>query len=59
MSESTEVQPTVRSAAQQTVQPTARSAAQPAEEHPMWPWVVVAAVVAGVVIVLVNVLMTA
>ncbi|MFF8908283.1 hypothetical protein [Streptomyces olivaceoviridis] len=51
MSESTEVPTTVRSA----VQPTVRSA----EEHPMWPWVVVAAVVAGVVIVLVNVLMTA
>ncbi|CAM5708482.1 MULTISPECIES: hypothetical protein [Streptomyces] len=55
MSESAEVQPTIRSA----VQPTARSAAPPAEEHPMWPWVVVAAVVAGVVIALVNVLMTA
>ncbi|WP_181140653.1 hypothetical protein [Streptomyces sp. Ru62] len=47
MSESTEVQPPVR------------AAVQPAEEHAMWPWVVVAAVVAGVVIVLVNVLMTA
>ncbi|ALO91924.1 hypothetical protein SHL15_0731 [Streptomyces hygroscopicus subsp. limoneus] len=55
MSESTEVQPTVRSAAQ----PTVGSAVQPAEEHPMWPWVVVAAVVVGVVIALVNVLMTA
>ncbi len=32
---------------------------QPAEEHAMWPWVVVAAVAAGVVVVLVNVLLTA
>ncbi|MEV5174083.1 hypothetical protein AB0L10_24100 [Streptomyces flaveolus] len=51
MPESTEVQPTLRS--------QARPSVQPAEEHAMWPWVVVAAVAAGVVIVLVNVLLTA
>ncbi|GAA3112768.1 hypothetical protein GCM10017687_27030 [Streptomyces echinatus] len=32
---------------------------KPSEEHPLWPWVVLVAVVAGVVIVLVNILMTA
>lgn len=35
------------------------SEAQPAEEHPMWPWVVLTAVAARVVIVSLDVLLTA
>ncbi|MFF8730929.1 hypothetical protein ACF073_31270 [Streptomyces sp. NPDC015171] len=30
---------------------------RPPEEHPMWPWVVIAAVAVAVLIALVNVLM--